>query len=305
MATCKIYVHSGLAKIQILNSVGEAIKNELDDSDYILISPPDIGSPTYPFVTKKYIFTALPGEHEISITSASGNDNLIYVTDIMVVEGEMAGGYNPHSSEIKTKQVTITDDEFMIKSEDGNLTITKDGITRPGVFTLDVNGLNLQFKDAGISMNSSQGILVGSEESNYVKIDKDGLKSNGMFELSGNSGRVLINSDAIEVNDGGNSSVRMDLTGLHIKGSGNWLDIEPATLGDRLKITSETISVFQGDNINPAIQLGKTSDVDVQYGLVINGGNFKLSSDNDNEAVNVSPTSIEVRHKAIENDGEH
>lgn len=270
-------------------------------------------------------FNESEGFKEIYFTpeGSSANGWLFYITDIMILEGSVPSGFVKHESEVLADGlVSIRDGAFTILSQDGEVRLDRTGLSGPN-FKLTDDGFELDYSKENHMTLDKHGLRVVNGDRN-VFIDSRGITTNGMFNLtsSENGGYMEISGERILIKDSLNDSKKeISITphdGILAIGSNAFViksSHEHNTDGVSLTSESLTITTKNRDGGDPfkTVIIGKfpegtlseeDSQVTINRGLYVSGGNFYLETERDlvsgEPSMRIAPGSIEITHKKNE-----
>ena len=214
-AVWNVYVHSGSVELRIEGAIDRFSSSpapEIIVGSQATIPEHEVGKNLQ--VYQRFRKDASVERPSFKIQSHNGGA-IFYVTDLMIIEGDIAGSFTGHSSELTSgDMVKIEDGQVKILSADGSLRLGSDGLHLDGdevTFSLNKeDGFSLDVINRSLSINQDTGISVIGKDSNLgVVIDENGITAtNGMFKLikkrlgdgkQGNS--VEISGDKIEMID--------------------------------------------------------------------------------------------------------
>lgn len=217
-AVWNVYVHSGSVELKIEGAIDRFSSSPAPE---IIVGSqatiPEHGVGKNIQVYQRFRKDASVERPSFKIQSRDGGA-IFYVTDLMIIEGDIAGSFTGHSSELTSgDMVKIEDGQVKILSADGSLRLGSDGLLLDSnnvSFSLNrEDGFNLDLKNRSVRINQDKGIFVAGKGSNLgksVAIDEHGITAtNGMFKLintkdlgDGRQGySVEISGDKIEMID--------------------------------------------------------------------------------------------------------
>jgi fibronectin type 3 domain-containing protein len=232
---------------------------------------------------------------------------LAYITDINVVEGDVAAAWSPHATELASaggsvliddSGVQITNGKFTLSTANAKLSIDETGIHHDR-FHLTSAGLDLNFPINKITLDDNNGLVMKRDDTHYVKLDPvGGLQVvGGLVNIQTANGGVTIDDTGIKAVKR-NTSCTAELNAVDgLKVVGGAVDIRSALSGSRLELVNDKIVVYYDDA--PVLVVGNTTQYTsgIGYGIFVDGGAFRLNSSSTGQgSIDISNNEIVITH---------